>query len=740
MDTNGQNVTWATALTSSSATLTKSGSGTLSLTGANTYSGTTSINSGTLQIGSGGTAGSFGTGAVVNNSTLAFNRSNALSCSNVISGTGNVIQSGAGLLTLSGSSTFSGDVLISSGTVSANLNGDTTNPTRGALGNPAAVHTVTVQNGATLLFAQANVFGNSISTINTALVVDGGMVSYADNGLREETLGLVTLKNGATLNSINGGIVGYQAYALTNTVTVTGTAPSQITTSGTVNIGDNLQGTITFAVDATGGSGADLTISAPLLNKAGGAGAGSLIKTGSGTLALAASNSYTGGTTVNSGVLQIGQGGTTGSLASASAVTGSSGATLVFNRSDSATVSNTITGGLAVRQSGAGTLILSGSNSHNGGTTVNNGTLQLGNANALGANTGALNMNGGTLDLHGYSTNVGVLSGSSGASVTNTVSGTSTLATTMASGTSTFAGNIANGAGAVALTKEGTGKLILSGSLSMAGLNANNGVVELAQSGSIGAVTVSGSGAMALTAHSGSTYTVLDTSSLSITSGGSIDLWNNALILRASGTSENATNLTAVKASVNAASDGLKWDGVGLGSTTAYNEAQPTHTQALALMVYDNSVIKQGSFEGVSGLGYFDGETPVGFNQVLVKLTYLGDFNADGMVNASDYTWLDGYALGANVLGDLNGDGIVNATDYTWLDGSALNQSFGVLAAQPSGSGAQPLSPMTAAAPTTTALIAASPEAVPEPGALGMLITGALGLLGFRRKGKRSIR
>ena len=121
---------------------------------------------------------------------------------------------------------------------------------------------------------------------------------------------------------------------------------------------------------------------------------------------------------------------------------------------------------------------------------------------------------------------------------------------------------------------------------------------------------------------------------------------------------------------------------------------------------------------------------------MLVKLTYLGDFNADGVINASDYTWLDGFALSGNTLGDLNGDGQVNATDYTWLDGSALNQSFGVLAAQQgsNGGGVSPLQAPTAS--TSIGAIAASPEAVPEPGALGMLITGALGLLGFRRQRK----
>ena len=380
-------------------------------------------------------------------------------------------------------------------------------------------------------------------------------------------------------------------------------------------------------------------------------------------------------------------------------------------------------------KNGSGTLTLSGSSTYSGGTTLSNGLLQVGNANALG--TGGLIVNGGSLDLNGNSVSVTAFSGAGG-SVTNSGSGTSMLTTVIASGTSTYAGNIANGTGEVALTKSGSGTLVLSGSLTMAGLNANGGVTQLKQSGSMSAVSIDAGATVVLAAHSGGALNVLDVSSLSITAGGSMDLWNNAMILRASGTSENAANLATVKAAVNAASDGLRWDGTGLGSTTAFNEAQPTKTQALALMVYDNTVITQSSFEGVSGLGYFDsGSNPVGFNQVLVKLTYLGDFNADGVINASDYTWLDGFALSGNVLGDLNGDGAVNATDYTWLDGSALNQSFGVLAAQQSvgSSSAQVSVASLASAP--------SPEAVPEPGTFALLLAGALGLFGVRRKGSK---
>jgi len=80
------------------------------------------------------------------------------------------------------------------------------------------------------------------------------------------------------------------------------------------------------------------------------AGAAAFSKTGSGTMTLSGSNTYTGSTTIGSGVLQIGNGGTTGSIASVNVI---DNASLAFNRSDNITFGGTITGTGILTQSGA---------------------------------------------------------------------------------------------------------------------------------------------------------------------------------------------------------------------------------------------------------------------------------------------------------------------------------------------------------------------------------------------------
>jgi fibronectin-binding autotransporter adhesin len=104
------------------------------------------------------------------------------------------------------------------------------------------------------------------------------------------------------------------------------------------------------------------------------AGKGGLIKNGSGTLILSATNTYTGGTTIGAGTFQLGDGTTRNG-----SVTGTitnNGALVVANPNGQI-FANTLTGSGGFTKTGTGTLTLSGSNSYQGGTTISAGTLRL---------------------------------------------------------------------------------------------------------------------------------------------------------------------------------------------------------------------------------------------------------------------------------------------------------------------------------------------------------------------------
>lgn len=104
-------------------------------------------------------------------------------------------------------------------------------------------------------------------------------------------------------------------------------------------------------------------------------GEGSVNKIGSdfGVTALTAANTYTGGTNILSGALQVGNGGTTGSIVGD---VNNNGA-LIFNRSDNITFSGVISGTGDVVKAGTGVVTLSGMNTYTGSTIIAEGTLQV---------------------------------------------------------------------------------------------------------------------------------------------------------------------------------------------------------------------------------------------------------------------------------------------------------------------------------------------------------------------------
>jgi fibronectin-binding autotransporter adhesin len=144
---------------------------------------------------------------------------------------------------------------------------------------------------------------------------------------------------------------------------------------------------------------------------------GSLIKTGTGTLTLTGANTYTGTTTISGGALQIGDGGTSGSIAG-NVVNNSS---LVFNRADDSTFAGAISGTGTLAKQGTGTLTLTGNNTYTGsgggvayddGTFISNGTLSV-------QDGGSISHGGARLYVGDTASQTGTLEIGAGSSVTS---------------------------------------------------------------------------------------------------------------------------------------------------------------------------------------------------------------------------------------------------------------------------------------------------------------------------------
>jgi len=141
-------------------------------------------------------------------------------------------------------------------------------------------------------------------------------------------------------------------------------------------VAGNITNNATFSINRTDSSTLTNTVS----------GTGALSKSGAGTAVLTAANTYSGGTTINTGVLELGNGGSV-----AGNITNN--ATFSINRTDSSTLTNTVSGTGALRKSGTGTAVLTAANTYSGGTLISGGTLQVGNGGTTGSLTNAITNN-----------------------------------------------------------------------------------------------------------------------------------------------------------------------------------------------------------------------------------------------------------------------------------------------------------------------------------------------------------
>lgn len=203
-------------------------------------------------------------------------------------------------------------------------------------------------------------------------------------------------------------------------------------------------------------------------------GVGSVEKTGEQILILTSDSDYDGDTTISNGDLQLGNGGTSGSVTGdIKIVKGAS--SLIFNHSNKQTSNNDISGDGGVVKEGAGELILAGDNSYEGGTTINAGTLSIDDDARLGEENGPLTFDGGTLkfldDFERINANRAINLNDGGGTIDTNKH--DSLISQAITGTGAF-------------TKAGDGKLTLTGINDYEGLTTlSGGDLELKDSGSV---------------------------------------------------------------------------------------------------------------------------------------------------------------------------------------------------------------------------------------------------------------
>ncbi|MFQ0812354.1 hypothetical protein AVM02_03015 [Brucella anthropi] len=455
-----------------SGNVVQNGSGTLTLGADNSYSGTTTIATGsTLQVGDGGTTGTLGSGDVWNDGTLTVDRSNSFILSQKISGTGFLTKSGSGTLTLSGNNSYGGATSVSAGTLvltGANTGGGAT----------------TIDAGAALHIGTGGTVGSLAGDIvnNGALVVDrAGTITLA--GTISGTGGL-TMQGGGTLtlsgtNSYSGDTTVSGSTLMVTSDTNLGNTDAQNGAVGALTLDDATLriGAASFSTSRQVHLTGNDTIDTGTFDARFDAvidGDGKLTKQGTGMLTLTAANSYGGGTDVLGGTLRIG--GTAGDITGDVTVAG--GATLELARSNTYTFYGLISGDGRLVKSGVGTTTLANAhNSYSGGTEIDSGTLAVSTDDNLGDRAGGLTFNGGTLQLLADDF-------ASGRAVTLSYDGT--IDTNSHSGT--LSGLVT---GAYGLVVQGGGTLTLSSVNTYSGDTTVTGASTLvvAQDGNLGATT-----------------------------------------------------------------------------------------------------------------------------------------------------------------------------------------------------------------------------------------------------------
>ncbi|WP_201495290.1 beta strand repeat-containing protein, partial [Rubrivivax sp. A210] len=345
----------------------------------------------------------------------------------VVGGAFNLDKNGTGTLVLSNAgNAYGGNTNVNAGTLRLNggVAGGTialaNNTTLDIAGGSSVANAVTVAGPAATITNSS--LGGTLAAPGTLALPDGSALTLSSTGAgtgltiaRDITDGA---GNDATVNIASGLVTlsGSNSYGgATNVAVNTSLTVGAGATTGTLGAGSvTLNTGATLNINRSGSLDLAQAIS----------GAGSLRQIGSGTTTLTGGNTYSN-TVITDGVLQIGNGGTTGTLGSGTVSITNPGQ-LRINRSDLVTLAGVLSGNGRLEQAGSGTTVLTANNAAYSGTiAVTGGTLGLAGATAK-AGSGTISLNGNTLDIADGATVDNPLTIASGARITNS-SGTGTL-------------------------------------------------------------------------------------------------------------------------------------------------------------------------------------------------------------------------------------------------------------------------------------------------------------------------
>ena len=671
---------------SGSGSLVQQGTGTITLAADNTYSGSTTITGGTLQLGAGGDTGSVGPGNITNDGLLIINRATDLVMSNLISGTGGLDKRDTGVLKLTALNTYTGPTTINSA------------------------------QGGLVVTDLAN--GGLPSNI-------GASTSDAAN---------LHIRTNGTLRYIGPGVTTDRLFTIGNAnIDASGTGPLVFSNSGTMGTSGGNR-TLTL----TGTYIQDNTLAAAIVDS-GPTGVTTLVKSGDGTWVLSGASSYSGSTTVQAGTLRLASADALGVTSAGTTIIGDVGGsgrlvlsggitfapeplTLQARQGPTAAIPHLVnargdnhwtgpitltTGGFEYTlQSDAGTMVIDTDivqsattlerfvNLQGDGDGVLNGAI----VNGAGSQIQSVRKRGaGIWTLNASNTYLGTTSIEAG---TLRISATGSLinnspVTVEAGATFAVDGN------ATVASLTGGGSTVVGEQPPIA--NLTTGVIRQ------GSLSI-GRGSRVNLSPASDTSVVGE---LAIPAGGpaipgTLDINNNKVIVDYADAASNPEGVVRMRIieGRGAVGFGATWTGPAITSGTAATDVA-TDPESRSVGYADNGALPLGPYTSFGG-------QPVDDTSLLIAYTRTADANLDGIVDDTDVTIVSAtYAPGVPqpywALGDFDYNGFVDDGDVTLL--SALYD--------PSAA------PLIALAPVAAAGVAA----VPEPGTVVLVLAGLAAVL-----------